>query len=39
MGNIPHGFQIGDACNTCVGVVFGEGRTPAYLSIVFTGIE
>lgn len=39
MGNIPHGFQIGDACNTCVGVIFEELRTPAYLAIEFTGIE
>lgn len=39
MGNIPHGFQIGDACHTCVGVIFEELRTPAYIAVQFAGIE
>ncbi len=39
MGEDPHGFQFGDACNVCVGVIFGEGRTPAYLAVQFSGIE
>ncbi len=39
MGNIPHGFQFGDACTTCIDVIFEFGRTPAYLAVEFVGIE
>lgn len=39
MGNPPGGFQIGDACTTCVGIIFDEGRTPAYIAVQFSGIE
>lgn len=39
MGNEPGGFQFGDVCGTCIGVIFEFGRTPAYLAVQFTGIE
>lgn len=39
MGNTPHGFQIGDACNTCIPDVFDSGRTPKYIAVQFSGIE
>jgi len=39
MGEIPGGFQIGDTCNICVGVIFEQARTPAYIAVRFTGIE